>query len=111
MAMSREHLSGSTDGAGIQVVATASLGTTIHQAGATQPDQIYCWASNNDSVDRDLTIEFGAAGAANEIVQTLRAGETVLVVPGLRLSGSLIVRAYAAAANVVAIGGFVMRAA
>ena len=56
-------LSGSMDGLGIVVAATATLGTEIHEAVAgTTPgtyDEVWLWAMNNDDADAVLTIEFG----------------------------------------------------
>jgi hypothetical protein len=37
-------LSGSTDGRMVLVAATATLGTTIHTAHATDQDEIWLWA-------------------------------------------------------------------
>ncbi len=110
-------LSGSTQGKGIKVVATGTLGTTIHATGtsATIQDEIWLWAVNSDTTDRKLTIEFGAAGAPDDLIELTIPAESglVLVVPGLVLKGSgaatLTVTAFCATANVVMIHGFVNR--
>jgi hypothetical protein len=108
-------LSGSTNGKPIKVVATGTTGTTIHTAssvtGTVGMDEVWLWAYNSDTVDRALTVEFGGTTAPDQnIVVTIpfKAG-LVLVVPGLILQNSLIITAFAAAANVVTLSGFVNR--
>ena len=104
-------LSGSTDGRMVKVVATATLGTTIHAAHATSLDEIWLWAVNSDSTDRKLTIEFGGASSPDDLIEVTIPAEDGLyvVVPGLILTNSLVVTAFCAAANVVMIVGFVNR--
>ena len=109
--------SGSTQGEGIKVAATATPGTTVHTTGtsATILDEVWLYAFNSDTVDRALTIEFGDATAPDHnitLTVPFKSG-LVLVVPGLILSGSgaasLTVKAFAAAANVVTVSGYVNR--
>ena len=109
----KRKLSGSTDGRGIKVVATASAGTTIHTAvaGTTAGtfDEVWIWAYNSDTVDRVLTIEFGGTTAPDDNIKVnipTQSGLT-LVVPGLILQNGSVVKAFAAAANVVVLTGFV----
>jgi len=101
-------LSGSTDGRMIKVAATATLGTTIHTAHATSLDEIWLYAVNSDTVDRKLTIEFGGATAPDNLIEQNIPAESglILVCPGLILSNSLVVTAFAATANVIMIGGY-----
>lgn len=110
----RSKLSGSTSGKGIKVVATATLGTTIHTAvtGTTDPDsydEVYLWAYNGHSGNVILSIEFGGVTVPdNLIVQTLTAKQgLILVVPGLVLQNALVVTAFADVANVIALSGFI----
>src|SRR5260221_9727319 len=116
-AVAKIPFSASTQGQGIKVSATATAGTLIHTTGtsATLIDEVWLWAFNSDTADRTLTIEFGGATAPDQnIVVTIpfKSG-LVLVVPGLPLLGSgsvaLTVKAFASAANVVTISGFVNR--
>lgn len=109
--------SGSTQGKAIKVVATATAGTTVHTTGtsATVVDRIYLYAFNSDTADRTLTIEFGGATAPDQnIVLTIpfKTGLT-LVVDGQPLLGNgaagLTVAAFASAANVVTVSGYVLR--
>lgn len=109
----KRKLSGSTDGRGIKVVATGTAGTTIHTAvaGTTAGtfDEIWLYAYNSDSVPRLLTIEFGGTTAPDDNIKVTLASQSglTLITPGLILQNGTVVRAFAAAANVVTILGFV----
>lgn len=104
-------LSGSTDGKMIKVAATATLGTTIHTAHATSLDEVWLYAVNSDTTNRKLTIEFGGATSPDNLIEVTIPAESglVIVVPGLLLSNSLVITAFAATANVVMVGGYVNR--
>ena len=110
---SKRKLSGSTDGKQIKVAAILTPGTLLHTAvaGTTDLDEIYLWAVNSDTTDRKLTIEFGGVAAPDDLIEvTIRAEDGYfLVVPGLVLQNAQVVRAFAATANVILIGGFVNR--
>ena len=113
---SKEILSGSTDGRMIKVAATATAGTTIHTGSATATtfDEIWLYAVNSDSTDRKLTIEWGGVDSPDDLIEFTVPAESGLYViaPGLVIKGNatpLIVRAFAASANVVSIAGFVNR--
>ena len=110
---SKELLSGGTNGKNIKVAATATAGTTIHTAvsGTSNKDEIWLYACNTDSTDRKLTIEYCGATAPDELTEITITAEAgwVLVCPGLLLQNGLVVKAFAAAANVVNINGFVNR--
>lgn len=104
-------LSGSTDGKGIKVVATATAGTTIHTAHATDLDEIWIYAVNSQAAAVKLTLEWGEATAPEGNIEVTIPGESglFLVVPGLLLTNSLVVKAFANTENVVIIHGFVNR--
>jgi hypothetical protein len=104
-------LSGSTDGRNIKVAATATPGTAIHTAHATAQDEIFLWACNTDTTDRKLTIEFGGVTAPDDLFEVTVPAEDglMLVVPGLRLTNSVLVKAFAATANVIVVTGHVNR--
>lgn len=110
---SKVVLSGSTDGRMIKVAATATAGTLIHtaQASGTNPDELWLYAVNSDTTDRKLTIEFGGTTSPDDTIeQTITAeGGLILIIPGMILRNSLVVRAFAATANVVLVGGWVNR--
>ena len=109
----KELLSGSTNGRPILVVATATAGTLIHTAvsGTTDLDEITLYAANSDTTDRKLTLEWGGVTDPNDLIEETIPAESglFLVAPGLLLQNGLIVRAFAATANVVTIHGFVNR--
>lgn len=108
---SKIKLSGGTDGKNIKVAATSTPGTTIHTAHATDLDEIWLYAVNSDSAARKLTIEFGGTSAPDDLIELTIQPESglVLVVPGLVLTNSLVVKAFAASANLVLINGYVNR--
>lgn len=107
----KNKLSGSTNGKGVKVVATATTGTTIHTAvsGTSSFDEVWIYATNNDSVSRNLTLEWGTTTAADGNIQLAIPSQSglTLVIPGLILQNSLILTAFASAANVVLITGYV----
>lgn len=109
----KRKLSGSTDGKAIKITKTSTAGDTIHTAVAgTTPgtfDEIWLWAYNGHTADVVLTIEFGGAAVPDQvIVQTIPFKKGVfLVVPGLILQNEMVVKAFAATANVITINGFV----
>lgn len=111
---SKKILSGSTDGRAIKVVATATPGTTIH-TGSTNTDilqEVWLYAQNTDTTARKLTIEWGGTSSPDDLIEVTIGPEMglTLVAPGLLIKGaatSLIVRAFAATANVITIHGYV----
>jgi hypothetical protein len=113
----KELLSGSTNGRGILVAATGTPGTTIHATGtsATIEDEIWLYASNTDTTDRKLTIEYGGTSSPNDLIELTIKAESglTLVVPGLILAGTGVaantIRAFAATTNVINIFGYVNR--
>jgi hypothetical protein len=109
----KEKFSGSTNGRPVVVVATATGGTTIHTAvsGTSSWDEIWIYATNIDSSDITLTLEWGGTGVANEIDMIVPANSTILVIPGCLLQNSLIVKAYAGTASKINLFGWVNRIA
>lgn len=116
-AFSKVKLSGSTNGRGIKVAATATAGTTIHATGtsASTLDEVWLYAYNSDTAAIVLTIEWGGATAPDDNIKiTVPATAGVmLVVPGLILSGTgaaaSTVAAFAGTANKIVITGYVNR--
>ena len=111
---SKVKLSGSTDGRGILVAATATAGTLIHTGSstATTLDEVWLYAMNTSAADVKLTLEWGGVTSPNDLIEqtiTTEAGLTMLA-PGLLIKGNstaLIVRAFAATTNVITIHGYV----
>ena len=110
---SKLKLSGSTDGKQIKVAATATAGTTIHTSHATALDEVWLFAVNSDTTARKLTIEWGEATAPDGNIEVTIPAESgyLMVIPGLCLTNSLVVKAFAATANVILINGYVNRIA
>ena len=110
---SKLKLSGSTDGKQIKVVATATAGTTIHTAHATALDEVWLWAVNSSTTAVKLTVEWGEATAPDGNIEVTVPGESgyLMVVPGLILTNSLVVKAFAGTANVLLVNGYVNRIA
>jgi hypothetical protein len=113
--ISRIPLSGSTDGRGIKVVATASSGTTIHTAtaSASDCDVVTIYAYNSSASAVNLTLQWGGTTSVDDDIKLsipATSGLT-LIVPDMVLRNSLVLRAYAGTANVVTIHGFVNRVA
>ena len=108
---SKVLLSGSTNGKAVKVAATATAGTTIHTAHATALDEIWLYAVNSSASSVKLTIEYGEATApdGNIEVTILPEAGLVTVIPGLILTGSLVVKAFAGTANVIMLSGYVNR--
>ena len=109
---SKLPLSGSTNGTGILVSASATPGTLIHTAvsGTSSFDEVWLYCQNTASAAAFLDIEFGGT-ATKDLIEITIPGESglVLVVPGLFLNNSLAVRAFASTASVLSIHGYINR--
>ena len=109
---SKIALSGSTDGKGIAVVATATAGTLIHtaQSGTTNFDEVWMYATNPTASAVVLTVEYGGALTADQIKVTIpsQSGLTV-VVAGLILQNAQVIRAFGGTASAINIFGYVNR--
>lgn len=111
---SKQLLSGSTNGRNIKVTGTSSgTAVTVHTAvsGTSSLDEVWIYAVNSSTPDQLLTIEFGGTTNPDDTIEKTIPGNTGLsiVVPGLLLQNSLEVTAFAAAANVINLNGFVNR--
>lgn len=104
-------LSGSTDGRGVKVAATSSAGTTIHTADASALDEIWIWAYNSDTGALVLTLQFGGTSTPDDDIKITLVSQTgiILIVPGLVLTNSTVLKAYAGTANKIILYGFVNR--
>jgi hypothetical protein len=108
---SKVILSSSTNGRPINIVATASSGDTIHTADSTAIDEIWLYAVNSGVSTAKLTVEFGGTTDPDDRIELGITGESglVLVVPGLPLTNSLVVRALSDTTGVINIVGWVNR--
>ena len=102
-------LSGGSDGRQIKIVETGSPGTTLHTAHATKLHELWLWITNSDSVDRKVTIELGGVTSPDDLIEMTIPAEDGphLVVPGIPLTGSVVIKAFGAAANVLLASGYV----
>jgi len=103
-------------GLGTLVVATTTLGTTIHTGAnvATTIDEVWLYANNTHSAAVTLTIEFGGVAAKDKIQQSIALSPSglTLICAGLVLQGNTtpkVITAFAGTASVVGIFGFVNR--
>lgn len=107
----KRKLSGSTDGKAIKV--GASPATTIHTAVSGQTagtfDEVWLWAYNSHTADVVLTIQFGGTSTPDDDCKVTIPFQSgwVPVVPGFLLQNGLVVKAYAAMADVITLSGFV----
>ncbi|MGD9725422.1 MAG: hypothetical protein AB7L09_03450 [Nitrospira sp.] len=108
---SKVILSGSTNGRPIAVASTATPGTLMHTAHATAIDEVWLYAVNTSGAPRTITIEFGGVTSGDLFTVSLDPDTGLaLLVPGLPLTNSLVVGAFADAAG-VNITGWVNRIA
>ena len=112
----KQLLSGSTNGKAIKVAQTATAGTTIHTAvsGTSSLDEVWLYAHNSSASTVKLTLEWGEATAPDGNIEINIGAEgtgLVLVAPGLLLQNSLVIKAFAASANVITLTGYVNRIA
>ena len=103
-------------GLGTLVVATTTLGTTIHTGAnvATTVDEVWLYANNTHSSAVTLTIEFGGVAAKDKIQTSLAVspGGLILICAGLVLQGNTtpkVITAFAGTASVIGIYGYVNR--
>lgn len=114
--ISKQTLSGSTNGRGIKVTTASPIDgtdTTIHTAvaGTSDTDLITLFAYNSDTVDRELHLGWGGTSLPDDgvIVTIPPMAGLVLVTADLPLRNSLVVVASASATNVITVHGYVNR--
>jgi hypothetical protein len=117
---SKLKLSGSTNGRGIAITQTATLGNTIHATGTSSSvlDELWLYAANIHSSAVTVTVEFGGTTTTSDLIQVsvpASPSGLVLLCPGLILSGTgsaaTTVTAFAGTASKIEIFGFVNRIA
>lgn len=113
--MSKELLSASVNGRGIKVTTVAPIDgtdTTIHTAtNSGEPDLVTLFATNIDTVARELHLGWGGTTSPDDIIIVpipAKEGLT-LVVADLPLQNGLSIVASASAANVIVVWGYVNR--
>ena len=111
---SHEMLSGSTNGLAVVVAATSTPGTTVHTAiaGTTSRDEVWLWATNNDTdgETRTLSIEWGdVVGTSGWKVPVPTSAGPVLICQGFPLRNGEVIAAWADEASDVQVFGYVNR--
>jgi len=111
---SKHLLSGSTNGKNISVTgANTGAAVTVHTAvaGTSDLDELWVYAANTSGAASVLTIEFGGTTDQDDLIELEVAADSgmTLLVPGLLLQNGLLVKAFAADANVININGYVNR--
>lgn len=111
--ISKNHLSGSTDGKPIQVPINTGAFATVH-TGPSDPnnfDEVWIWASNaNGSVDEIVIVRIGGTGDEYKIKAVVSPQETVLMVPGIPIQGNatpIVIDVASSTANKVNVIGYV----
>lgn len=110
-------LSGSTHGSLVKVAATSTPGTTVHtcqsSTDANAGDELYLFVTNTSTSDVTLTLEWlGTTDPDNLILKAVTIPASSFRLPIIRGEmgrNSLVVKAFAGSANVLLIGGFVLR--
>ncbi len=96
--------SGSTNGRLVKVTGTDTAGAvTLYTAHATDTDEVWLWANNTSASGVKLTIECGGTTDPDDLLEyTVPAEDGAhLILPGWRFTGSVLVKAFAATANVL----------
>lgn len=110
--VTKEKLSGSTNGRPIAVAATSTPGTTIHTATNTsnQLDEVWLWATNVHTSAVNLTLELGGTSTSDTVEMSIPAEDgSHLVLDGAIFDGGVVIRAFAGTTNVINIRGYVNR--
>ena len=113
--ITRQKLSGSTDGVQIKITGTATgSANTLHAVSGlsgSNYDEIWLFAFNTASTDRTLSLEFGTATDPVEIIipakGTASTDGYLNIVPGLALQGTVNVKAFASNANDLQVLGYI----
>ena len=118
MAITKQFLSGSTNGKPVQITGTASGSqNTIHTAvsGTSSIDEVWLWATNNSGTDAVLTLAIGTTATTGELILdevTITANTTPTpILAGWIVNNSVTITAFTTTGSDVNIVGFVNRIA
>lgn len=110
----KNKLSGSTDGRGIKITSTTSgaadtIHTSVSGTGTNTYDEAWIYCQNTSTTDVKLTILFGGTTSPDDYIEFTVAAEDglKLIIPGLVLQNSSVIKAFAGTANVLVVHGFV----
>ena len=105
--------SNATSGKGIKVAASATPGTSVHQAGSSDADfdEVWLYAYNSDTSAVTLNLEIGGSTDPDNVVSQSIPGKAglYLVLPGLVINNGASIKAFASSGNKVVIYGYVNR--
>ena len=110
--ISRNHLSGCTDGVPIGLAADTGNFTAIHTCTTTDVDfeEVWIWLANIYTQTQIVTLTFGGSAANNKVMVQVPAESTVLAVPGLTFqgkSGGVAISGASTAADKVNVFGYI----
>lgn len=92
--------SGQTDGNPVAIAATSTPGTALHTAvaGTEHLDEIFAYVTNTTAADIVVTFELDGTATANQVKQTIPAGDGWhQVLNGVRMNNAGTVAAFAGA--------------
>lgn len=95
--------SGQTTGKVVQITSTSTPGQTIHTAvaGTVSRDRVRLIATNTSTSAVVVTVEWGGTGTANNIVYSVPAQNTAVIVPQLCINNGLVIGVFAATGSVI----------
>tara|TARA_Y100000310_G_scaffold319659_1_gene375187 strand:+ start:2179 stop:2556 length:378 start_codon:yes stop_codon:yes gene_type:complete len=116
----KHRLSQSKNGRQIKVAATTTPGTLVHvgadgyhivQGNTTKQDEVWIYATNQDTSSIALTIEFGGVTSPDDLITVTVPSKSglMLIVPGLISWGGVEIRAFAGTTNKILLSGYVNR--
>lgn len=113
VAVTKVLLSGSTNGRNIKITQTATAGDLLHTAtsAADTFDEVWLSAMNTSGADVLLTLELGGVTSPDDLLEVTIPGEdgAYQILNGQVYNGGVVIRAFAASANVINITGYVNR--
>jgi len=110
--ISRNHLSGATDGHTLKLAIDSGTYTTVHTVTTTTADfeECWCWLNNVSTTQQKVTFQIGHdTNVANRMVVNVPPESTILAIPGITLQGAstYTVKAAATAADSVTVWGHI----
>jgi hypothetical protein len=88
--ISRNHLSGSTDGRPLALAIDSGTFTTVHTVTSTAADfeEVWIWLANISTSQEIVTLRFGGTADGDTVKVTVPAESTVLACPGWTIQGN-----------------------
>tara|TARA_Y100000004_G_scaffold182526_1_gene229366 strand:- start:5898 stop:6260 length:363 start_codon:yes stop_codon:yes gene_type:complete len=111
--ISRNKLSGSTDGRPLALAVDSGTFTTVHTVTSVAADfeEVWIWLSNINTTQEIVTIRIGGTSDGDKIIVKVPAESTVLAVPGWTIKGNnstaVVITAASTTANKVNATGYI----